>query len=325
MLSDTTIKRLKTLGELSRKGKRINGLFRLMENSILWENAYANIYSNKGAMTKGVGNVTLDGFSVERAESIIEKLKAGSYKFKPSKRVYIPKANGKQRPLGIPSGDDKLVQEVARSILEQIYEPIFSDSSHGFRPKRSCHTALRYLQKYWTGVKWIIDMDIKGFFDNINHDVLINLLEKRIDDKRFSKLIKAMLKAGYIDDWKFHATYSGTPQGGIISPILANIYLHELDIFMMDLIQKFNTGKRRARNKEYNRFQFMVRRQRKQYARAQQEGDTEKIRSIEAELRTICEQRQNVPSVDFHDSGYKRLTYIRYADDCVPRRQTLLQ
>ena len=315
MLSDTTIKRLKTLGELSRKGKRINGLFRLMENPSIWEIAYADIYSNKGAMTKGVGNITLDGFSDERAVNIINLLKDGRYKFKPSKRVYIPKANGKLRPLGIPSGDDKLVQEVTRSILEEIYEPVFSESSHGFRPKRSCHTALRYLQKYWTGVKWIIDMDIKGFFDNIDHDIMIKLLEKRIDDKRFIKLIRAMLKAGYIDDWKYHATYSGTPQGGIISPILANIYLHELDVFMNDLTQKFNKGKRRDRNKEYLRYQYLVRKQRKAITRAQQDGNTEKIEELEAQLREYCEIRQKIPSSDFHDSGYKRLTYIRYADD----------
>jgi len=315
MLSDTTIKRLKTLGELSRKGKRINGLFRLMENPSLWEIAYANIYSNKGAMTKGISNVTLDGFSDERAVNIINLLKDGRYKFKPSKRVYIPKANGKLRPLGIPSGDDKLVQEVTRSILEEIYEPVFSESSHGFRPKRSCHTALRYLQKYWTGVKWIIDMDIKGFFDNIDHDIMIKLLEKRIDDKRFIKIIRAMLKAGYIDDWKYHATYSGTPQGGIISPILANIYLHELDVFMNDLGQKFNKGKRRARNKEYLRYQYLVRKQRKAITRAQQDGNIEKIEELEAKLREYFEIRQNIPSSDFHDSGYKRLTYIRYADD----------
>ncbi len=315
MLSATTIKRLNALGKLSKQGKRVNGLFRLMENPTLWEDAYANIYSNKGAMTKGVDGVTLDGFSDERAKNIIKLLKDGRYKFKPSKRVYIPKANGKLRPLGIPSGDDKLIQEVTRAILERIYEPIFSDRSHGFRPERSCHTALRYLQKYWTGVKWIIDMDIRGFFDNIDHKVLIRLLEKRIDDRRFINLIKAMLKAGYIDDWKYHATYSGTPQGGIISPILANIYLHELDEFMESLVQEFNKGKRRRRNEEYLRYQYLVRRQRIRFARAQQAGETEKLKEIEAELREHCRMRRLVPSLDFHDEGYKRLMYIRYADD----------
>lgn len=315
MLSATTSKRLDALGEISRQGKPVNGLFRLMDNPCLWENAYANIYANKGAMTRGVDGVTLDGFSDERAINIIKLLKDGRYKFKPSKRVYIPKANGKMRPLGIPSGDDKLVQEVVRAILERIYEPVFKDSSHGFRRGRSCHTALRYLQKYWTGVKWIIDMDIQGFFDNIDHDVMIKLLEKRIDDKRFINLIKAMLKAGYIDDWKYHATHSGTPQGGIVSPILANIYLHELDEFMENLVRDFNKGKRRCRNEEYLRYQYLVRRQRIRYDRALQDGETEKLRGIKAELRECSRIRQNIPSVDFHDDGYKRLTYIRYADD----------
>ncbi|MGA2333199.1 MAG: reverse transcriptase domain-containing protein, partial [Syntrophales bacterium] len=160
MLLDTTIRRLNKLGELSMQGKRVNGLFRLMENPELWIRAYAKIYPNKGAITRGVDGTTMDGFSDERAISIIKLLKEGRYRFKPVRRTYIPKANGKMRPLGISSGDDKLVEEVMRIVLEQIYEPIFCDSSHGFRPKRSCHTALTAIQRTWTSVKWIIDMDI---------------------------------------------------------------------------------------------------------------------------------------------------------------------
>ena len=232
MLPETVIRRLEAIGEISKQGKRLNGLFRLMENPILWYEAYANIYSNEGAMTKGVDNSTLDGFSKERVNSIIKRLKEGKYHFKPTRRVYVPKKNGKKRPLGISSGDDKLVQEVVRNILERIYEPTFSDQSHGFRPGRSPHTALRRIEQEWTAVKWIVDMDIQSYFDTIPHEMLVTLLEKKIEDKRFIKLIQAMLDAGYLEDWKYHATYSGVPQGSIVSPILANIYLHELDLFM---------------------------------------------------------------------------------------------
>src|SRR5215471_2560428 len=158
MLSATVIRRLEALGTISQQGKRINGLFRLLENPILWHEAYANIYSNKGAMTPGVDNVTLDGFSQERVESIITRLKNRTYRFQPVRRTYIPKKNGKKRPLGISSGDDKLVQEVVRIILERVYEPVFDDNSHGFRPGRSPHTALEQIHHQWMAVKWFVDM-----------------------------------------------------------------------------------------------------------------------------------------------------------------------
>jgi hypothetical protein len=198
------MKRLAALGEISQKEKRLNGLFRLMENPILWYEAYANIYSNEGATTKGVDGSTLDGFSENRVASIIARLKDGSYRFQPVRRVYVPKKNGKKRPLGISSGDDKLVQEVVRSILERIYEPVFDDSSHGFRPGRSPHTALQHIEHEWTAVKWIIDMDIQSYFDSINHDLLMVLLEKKIEDKRFLRIIQMMLDAGYLEDWTYH-------------------------------------------------------------------------------------------------------------------------
>jgi len=315
MLSDTTIKRLSALGEISRQGKKVNGLFRLMENPILWQQAYANIYSNKGAMTRGVDGTTMDGFSDERAGGMIRLLKEGRYEFKPSRRVYIPKANGKMRPLGIPSANDKIVQEVIRIILEQIYEPVFKDSSHGFRPQRSCHTALRCIQHRWTGVKWIIDMDIQGFFDNIDHGIMIGLLEKRIDDKRFIGLIQAALKAGYVDNWKYHGTYSGTPQGGIISPILANIYLHELDEFMEDRIARFRKGKRRQDNPEYKHYAYEIVKLRKEYDRCQESGNEGYLTVIRDEIRRYDRIRKGLRAFNSHDPNYRRLTYCRYADD----------
>src|SRR5437763_12851006 len=204
MLSATVIRRLEALETISKQGKPINGIFRLLENPLLWHEAYANIYANKGAPTPGVDEVTLDGFSEERVTSIITRLKSGTYRFQPVRRTYMPKKNGKKRPLGISSGDDKLVQEVVRNILERIYEPVFEDSSHGFRPGRSPHTALQHIEHEWTAVKWIIDMDIQSYFDSINHDLLIVLLEKKIEDKRFLRIIQAMLDDGYLEDWRYH-------------------------------------------------------------------------------------------------------------------------
>src|SRR5438067_3935033 len=181
MLSATVMRRLEALGNISKQGKRINGLFRLLEDRVLWHEAYANIYANKGAITPGVDEITLDGFSEDRIASIIARLKNGTYRFQPTRRVYIPKKNGKKRPLGISSGDDKLVQEVVRIILERIYEPIFEESSHGFRPERSPHTALQYIDQQGDAVKWWIDMDIRDYFTTINHDLLMKLLPKKIE------------------------------------------------------------------------------------------------------------------------------------------------
>src|SRR5215469_14242113 len=197
MLTETAMRRLEALGNISQQGKRINGLFRLMENPILWHEAYAN----NGATTQGVDEVTLDGFSEQRVLSIIARLKDGSYQFQPVRRTYVPKKNGKKRPLGISSGDDKLVQEVVRVILERIYEPIFDTHSHGFRAGRSPHTALEQIDRQWQAVKWFVDMDIRDYFTTISHDLLIELLSKKIEDKRFLRLIRAMLDAGYLEEW----------------------------------------------------------------------------------------------------------------------------
>src|SRR5438128_12488921 len=182
MLPATVMRRLEALTTISKQGKRINGLFRLMEAPILWYEAYAKIYANEGAITKGVDEITLDGFSEERVVAMITQLKNGTYRFKPTRRTYSHKKSGKKRPLGISSGDDKLVQEVVRIILERIYEPVFEESSHGFRPGRSPHTALEQIKEEWTAVKWLVDMDLQSYFDTIPHDVLVRLLQKKLED-----------------------------------------------------------------------------------------------------------------------------------------------
>ena len=204
-------------------------LYRIFFNEEMYYVAYQRIYAKPGNMTAGADGKTIDQMSLNRIEQLITSLKDESYQPQPSKRVYIPKKNGKMRPLGIPSIDDKLVQEAMRMILEAIYDNSFEDTSHGFRPGKSCHTALRQIQNRFTRCKWFVEGDIKGFFDNIDHNVMIEILRKRIKDEKFLRLIRKFLNAGYMEDNAFHNTYSGAVQGGIISPILANIYLDQFD------------------------------------------------------------------------------------------------
>jgi RNA-directed DNA polymerase len=315
MLTDTTIRRLEALGALSKQGKRINGLFRLMESPILWQQAYANIYANKGATTPGADGSSLDGTSNERFVRLMAAVKGGTYRFVPARRVHIPKSNGKTRPLGIPTGDDKLVQEVVRMLLAKIYEDVFSNDSHGFRNGRSCHTALMQVRQKWTGMKWIVNMDIKGFFDNIDHEVMIDVLAKRIDDERFLALIRSMLKAGYLENWRLHETFSGTPQGGVVSPILANIYLHELDEFIGKMKAGFNRGKRRAGNREYKMISERIRRRMNRVDALKQAGDESAVAAAIQAIAALDQQRKRLSSSDPLDANYRRLTYIRYADD----------
>lgn len=318
MLSDRTVKAMEGIGKASRSGARAKKLHKVMRGSEdLWMQAYARIQSNRGAITRGATGNTLDGFGRERVLALMASLREGTYRPTPVRRTYIPKdptkPDGKKRPLGIPTGDDKLVQEVARTLLEAIYEPVFTDRSHGFRPGRSCHTALRHVVDSWKGTKWVCELDIKGYFDSIDHEVLLGVLEKRIDDRAFLDLIRLFLRAGYLEDWKHHATYSGTPQGGVISPILANIYLHELDEFMEGRIAAFNKGNRRKPDKAYRALIYQIGWRRKIL---REQGETHaRATALAADIAEMSERLRTMPSVDMHDPGFKRLHYVRYADD----------
>jgi group II intron reverse transcriptase/maturase len=242
-------------------GLELSRVYRNMRRKELFLLAYSNLYANKGATTPGIDSQdTIDGMSLERIEAVIDQLAKGTYTWTPVRRAYIEKKHSsKMRPLGIPGWNDKMVQEVTRLILESYYEPQFRDCSHGFRPKRGCHTALQDVYRTWRGTKWFIELDIKGCFDNISHQVLLEILQRKINDDRFLKLLRDMLKAGYMENWRYHNTYSGTPQGGIVSPVLANIVLNELDIFVEDtLIPEYTAGKRRQGNPEYGRLNQMT-------------------------------------------------------------------
>lgn len=318
MQPDTVEKRLDSIVELSRQGKRINGLFRLLGCSLLWERAYEQIAPNKGALTPGTDpENTLDGFSLERFEKVRAAVLEGSYRFSPARRQYIPKPNGKKRPLGIPTADDKLVQAAVKILLEHIYEPVFSEQSHGFRKGRSCHTALTKIRHTWHGVKWLIEVDIVGYYDNIDHDILLGLLRKRIDDERLIRLIGRMLKAGYLDDWVFYRTFSGAPQGGVISPILANIYLHELDEFMEDMKVRFDKGTSRKRSAHYLECSRQIRIRRTKIERRRSWGEDNEIPMLLEEIREWERRRREMSSVDQFDPDFRRLRYCRYADDFV--------
>lgn len=295
---------LEIISERGRKKKPLQRLYRLLRNPNLLLTAYGKIAQNQGITTPGTDpEDRIDGMSLKCIYDLSAHLRAGTFQWKPTRRTYIRKANGDKRPLSLPSFTDKLVQEAMRMLLEAYYEPRFSQYSHGFRPGRSCHTALRQLQYTCRSTKWWIEGDIKGCFDNIDHKILENILAKDIQDHRFLKLIRQMLKAGYLEDWQYHQTYSGTPQGGIISPLLANIYLHQFDDFMEDLVKEYRTSnKTRKYNPEYNRLSQLI-------AQSRQRGDKQ-------EAARLAKTKRKLPVRDAMDP-FIRVRFCRYADDFI--------
>ena len=298
---------------------RFQRLYRNLYNPEFYWLAYKNIYANDGSMTAGADGTTIDVMGNERIERIILSLKDRSYQPKPARREYIAKKNSsKKRPLGIQSGDDKLVQEVVKMILESIYEPVFSNKSHGFRPNRSCQTALKQIQNTFTGANWFVEGDIHACFDSFDHHVVIDLLKKRIDDEAFIQLIWKFLKVGYMEQWTFNRTYSGVPQGSGVSPVLANIYLHELDKFMENYAENFNTeAKRKHFSTAYKSSVGKAYRYRKKGREIWDSlsDEEKKIRCKNLkELEMI--EKSTTPYV-YNDSNYKRVQYTRYADDFI--------
>ena len=294
------------LGIIQNRGSRelpLEDVYRQLYNPELYLMAYGKIYRNKGAMTPGVTQETADGMSLEKIQRIIEALKYERYQWLPARREYIEKKNStKMRPLGLPVWSDKVLQEVIRLMLEAYYEPQFSDHSHGFRPQRGCHTALREIYCTWTGTIWFIEGDISAYFDSIDHDVMLSTLRESIQDNRFLRLIENLLRAGYLEEWTFHRTLSGTPQGGVLSPLLSNIYLDRLDKFVeYTLIPAYTRGDVRARNVMYNRATAKVSQLRKR-------GEIAGAKVLSKELRHMSTRDPN-------DQNYRRLRYVRYADD----------
>jgi group II intron reverse transcriptase/maturase len=296
---------LDVIGKRGARGLPVQRLYRQMFNPQLYLMAYGKLYANKGAMTPGVTGETVDGMSLAKIGAIIGALRGERYRWRPVKRVYIPKKNGKQRPLGLPAWSDKLVAEVVRLLLEAYYEPQFSGRSHGFRPGRGCHTALSEVVEVWKGTHWFIEGDISDCFGSLDHQVMLSILAEKIHDGRFLRLIGHMLKAGYLEDWRWHATLSGSPQGGIASPVLSNIYLDRLDQYVEQrLLPEYNLGRRRRPNPAYRVLEYAIQ-------RARRHGDREAARVLNL-------QRRSLPSQDPGDPCYRRLRYVRYCDDWLP-------
>ena len=298
--AQTYLKVVKDRGERRLELKRV---YRNLKDRELFMLAYAKLYGNAGALTPGTDpDDTVDAMSLRRIDAIIDALDTGTYRWKPVRRTYIPKANGKTRPLGMPSWSDKLLQEVLRMILTAYYEPQFSDASHGFRPGRGCHTALTAIRQTWRGTKWLIEGDIKGCFDNINHEKLLCIISRKIKDNRLMKLLRGMLDAGYLENQTTHPTYSGVPQGGVLSPLLTNIFLNELDQYIEETLQpKHTRGTMRRWNKEYARVQGAKK-------AAFKRGDIDTWRDLDRQQRKMSSKQTDDPS-------YRRLRYVRYADD----------
>jgi group II intron reverse transcriptase/maturase len=307
---------LKSLEEQSQSNSEyeFSRIYRNLYNPDFYMEAYRSIAKSQGSMTAGADGLTLDDMSASRINRIIASLKDHSYRPNPARRVYIAKQNNpaKKRPLGISSTDDKLVQEVVRMILEAIYEPGFSTNSHGFRPRRSCHTALQDIQTLFTGAKRVIEGDIKACFDSFDHHVLIDILRRRIHDEHFIGLMWKFLKAGYMEQWEYHGTFSGTPQGSGISPILANIYLSELDSFIESYKVDFDEGNTgRKTDKAYVKARYAYDKQRAALANA--ENRAEAVREFKDAQKKML-QTPRRPAIE---PEYKRLQYNRYADDFV--------
>lgn len=306
---------LEIIHERGKKGLPLERLYRHLYNPELYLRAYGKIYRNDGALTPGTTGETVDGMSLDKIQAIIDALRCERYRWSPARRVHIDKkgAPGRRRPLGLPSWSDKLLQEVIRSLLEAYYEPQFSGRSHGFRPGRGCHSALAEIQDCWRGTAWFIEGDISRCFDRLDHAIMRSILADKIHDNRFLRLIDGLLQAGYLEDWRYHETLSGAPQGGIMSPLLSNIYLDRLDTYVeTELLPAYNRG---ARRKPYRPYMRMY----KAIARLEQQGEREQARALRRQL-------QRLPSRDPDDPGFRRLRYIRYADDWLlgfagPRRE----
>lgn len=292
------------LHNMGVKGTPLTRIYRSLYSEDLYIQAYAKIYKNDGALTPGSDGETADSMSMAKIREYIDLMKHERFRFRPTREEGIPKKSGGIRQLGMPDFMDKVVQEIVRLMLEAYYEPKFRDSSHGYRSGRDCHTALKNIKQSFRGAAWFIEGDIKGCFDNINHDVLMEILSRDIQDGRFLNLLRQGLKAGKVDEWGYKETHSGTPQGGILSPLLSNIYMNELDVYIEDvLIPQYTKGKARRHNKAYKRYEHHINMARKA-------GDKRRVAQLEQE-------RRKLPARDTHDPNFRRLKYVRYADDFI--------
>lgn len=306
------LQRLKVVRELSQKTPDWihKDLFRILNKEDIWFAAYENIKGNKGALTPGVTAKTLDGTSMGTLRTIQNKVLEENYSFKPIKQTWIPKANGKLRPLGLPKPDDKIVQEVIRMVLEAVYEPIFDDRSFGFRSGKGVHDALKHVEERFRWVDWVIKGDIQNAYPTIDHKILRDLLRKRIDDPRFLHLINKSLKCEVYTNPDTLYSKIGVPQGSIVSPILANIYFHELDNWIIQKEKKYESEKSTKRNPKYRRIEHQISKISKQLDKL--ELNSKERKPLRRQIKALIQERNQVPSL--MDSGIK-VEFVRYADD----------
>lgn len=304
-----------------KEGKCVNA-FEVLKNPVILELAYETIKSKAGNMVKGSDNETLDKLPRTWFEETSKKLTEEQYDMRPSRRVYIPKANGKLRPLGISSPRDKIIQQSMRLVMEEVLEPKFLTCSHGFRPKRGCHTALKEIRE-WKGVPWLLEGDIKSFFDSIDHHKLEGLLKKHFTEPRLFHLYWKLVKAGYIEWNKGKKTFVeselGVPQGGIVSPLLSNLVLHDLDLFIAELIdrtEKENRGlKKNLVNPKYGRLSGRIALLKTKWEKFRRDGNVDpKGKEIRKELRKLLKERRRIPTI-IPNPLYRKYCYARFADD----------
>lgn len=308
---------MKHLHKLAKQNpsKRFNHLWESLTDPRWLAQAWEEIRRNKGSQTTGVDSTTAVDVDLDLIHKLAQQLKNGTYRPTPVRRVQIPKANGKTRPLGIPTIKDRIVQQGLKMLLEPIFEADFYNCSHGFRQGRSTITALRDVATAYISTSWIIEGDIEGCFDNIPHGKLLKEIERRVADEKVLSLIRYFLKAGYMEDWKYHKTYSGTPQGGVLSPLLANIFLHQLDRYLMVEVEANQTQSKQRQNSrrspEYQRLDYKITILRRKLREGN--GNRETIK----EIKKLERQRKSTPYFAKDKKHPGKVWYARYADDFV--------
>lgn len=299
------VEKLKTIRNIG--ASKPDYIFKRLYNLILLEDLYLIAYQRLKAKKRIIASrpegESPDDLASNSIGGIIEEIQYQTFEFTPARRITIPKRDRNSRLLSVPSFKDKIVQEVIRIILEAVFEPTFSPHSHGFRKGKNCHTALKDVRVIFAGSKWLMTRDIEKCFDSLNHRKLISILQERISDRRFTNLVWKLLRAGYANDFKIITTsLRGAPQGGAVSPILSNIYIHKLDIFIIELAKEFNKGKHRATNLKYSN------------SRAAYNYWKNKDTKLSNKYLFL---NNSLSPKDPLDKNYRRLNYVRYADDFI--------
>lgn len=309
------LKQLIAINKLSKKDSKWihKDIFRILNKDDIWIAAYEKLKGNKGALTPGYTPETMDGISLDRLKKLKNEVCTEKYKFNPVKLTYIPKSDGRKRPLGLPTANDKIVQEVMRIILEAIYEPIFSEFSFGFRSGLGCHDALDHVERKFRWVDYVIEGDIAQAYPTINHHILVKSLKRRIDDHRFIRLIWKLLGCGVFDEERIMWSKTGVPQGSIVSPILANIYYHELDEYIYEIKERLDTpnlNRNSLKSQSYKSLEYKINKVYKEMRN--HEPHSFNRQKLAKRLKALRKERLETQGLK---AKVIRIEYVRYADD----------